>query len=83
MAEAKAWVMIPKVKNKGTECEIDMRPMVLCKDCKHRPTQTEPGKEGFTLDFPDTMCPCGCEDGYYSWYPKDDWFCAYGELAES
>jgi hypothetical protein len=36
MPEAEAWVMIPKVKNKGTECEIDMRPMVLCKDCKHR-----------------------------------------------
>lgn len=57
--------------------------LVRCKDCKHRPTQTEPGKEGFTLDFPDAMCPCGCEDGYYSWYPKDDWFCAYGERAES
>ena len=61
----------------------DAIPVVRCKDCKHRPTQTEPGKEGFTLDFPDAMCPCGCEDGYYSWYPKDDWFCAYGERAES
>ena len=35
MAEAEAWVMIPKVKNKGTECVIDMRPIVLCKNCKH------------------------------------------------
>ena len=35
MAEAEAWVMIPKVKNKGTECVLDMRPIVLCKDCKH------------------------------------------------
>ena len=35
MAEAEAWVMIPLLKNNGTECVLDMRPLVLCKDCKH------------------------------------------------
>jgi len=33
--EANAWVMIPKAKKKGTECVLDMRPLVLCKNCKH------------------------------------------------
>lgn len=53
--------------------------VVRCKDCKHRPIQPEPGKTGFALKFPDSKCPCQCDDGYYSWYPKDDWFCANGE----
>ena len=35
MAEAKAWVIIPKSVNKGTECVLEMQPLVLCKDCKH------------------------------------------------
>ena len=53
---------------------------VHCKDCKYRPIQTEPGKAGFTLEFPyGYRCPCECEDGYYSWYPDDDWYCKYGE----
>ena len=34
-SEAKAWVMIPLLKNNGKECVLDMRPLVLCKDCKH------------------------------------------------
>lgn len=33
MPAADAWVMIPKVDNTG--CVIDMRPLVLCKDCKY------------------------------------------------
>ena len=75
----------------GNECEIDLSEdalallkeqpeIVRCKDCKHRPTQTEPYKTvGFSLEFPDYKCPCQCSDGYYSWYPEDDWFCANGE----
>ena len=35
MAEAEAWVMIPKRNDNGTDIVIDMRPLVLCKDCKH------------------------------------------------
>jgi hypothetical protein len=34
-SEVSAWVMIPKSRNKGTEVTLDMRPLVLCKDCKH------------------------------------------------
>lgn len=63
--------------------KIDIVEIVRCKYCKHRPTQTEPGKEGFTLEFPDYICPCQCDDGFYSWYPSDDWFCAYGEREAS
>lgn len=63
MAEAKAWVMIPISKNKGTEVEIDMRPLVLCKDCK------------FIDESVKTRFFCGrlmrCVDA--------DWFCADGE----
>ena len=53
----------------------DVRPVVLCKDCKHRPR----GKSRFDLEFPDDVCPCQIEDYWYSWQPKDDWFCANGE----
>lgn len=36
--EANAFVMIPKSVNKGAECILDMRPLVLCKDCVKRGT---------------------------------------------
>ena len=50
--------------------------IVRCKDCKHRPTLDEDGE----LDFPPTYrCPCQCDDYYYSWMPKDDWFCGNAE----
>ena len=59
----------------------DCVPVVRCKDCKHLPVdegdQTCIG--GFGLVFPDDKCPCKCEDGFYSWMPDDDWFCASGE----
>ena len=57
---------------------MDVR-IVRCKDCKHRPVKPEDYIDGFDLDFPDDICPCRCEDGYYSWYPPDDWFCPKGE----
>lgn len=60
----------------------NMGELVRCKDCKHRPTITINGEyenNGFDLEFPDYKCPCQCEDGYYSWMPKDDWFCGNGE----
>ena len=56
-----------------------MQELIRCKECKHRPMQPEPGKTGFALEFPDSKCPCQCDDGWYSWYPPDDWFCPRGE----
>ena len=53
--------------------------LVRCKDCKHRPTKPEKCENGFDLEFPDGKCPCQCDDGWYSWYPSDDWFCPNGE----
>lgn len=53
--------------------------LVRCKDCKHRPVKPNDYKNGFDLAFPDYKCHCQCEDGWYSWYPGDDWFCADGE----
>ena len=55
--------------------------MVRCKDCVHRPsTEGRTYYTGFDLRFPDNGCPCQCEpDGFYSWMPDDDWFCANGE----
>ena len=33
MAEAEAWVLIPKLDKDRTGCVLDMHPLVLCKDC--------------------------------------------------
>lgn len=61
----------------------DVRPVVLCRDCKHRPYSSEPGKtSGFAVEAPDRECKCPCfnpDDGYYSWIPADDFFCADGD----
>ena len=65
MAEHKAWVMIPKSKNKGTEVVIDMRPLVLCKDCKHY------NREGWASQ----LCVLN------EITTTDNWFCADGEQA--
>ena len=55
--------------------------LVRCKDCKHRPKEPdlETYKSSFDLEFPDSRCPCECADGFYSWYPDDNWFCGNGE----
>ena len=53
--------------------------VVRCKDCKHRPTMPEDGKEVFDLEFPDDACPLQCGDPWYNREPDDDWFCANGE----
>ena len=58
------------------EPSIDAVPVIRCKDCKHRPKGTGANHD---LEFPDYVCPCQCEDYYYSWMPKDDWFCKDGE----
>ena len=57
--------------------------VVRCKDCKHRPKEPnwKTYEDGFDIEFPEgSKCPCQCsDDEYYSWYPRDDWFCANGE----
>lgn len=54
----------------------DVVEVIRCKDCMHRPTGTGVNHD---LEFPDYVCPCHCEDYWYSWMPDDDWFCADGE----
>ena len=63
--------------------KVDAVPVVRCKDCKHRPIDTGGHNYGQDLFFQDDYkCPCRCEDQWYSWMPKDDWFCANGERSE-
>ena len=71
---------ISDIKNAPT---IDALPVVRCRDCKHRPIPTKPSFHGGEwLDFPDSVCPCQCEDMWYSWNPDGDWFCGNGERKE-
>ena len=72
--------------------------IIRCKDCKHRPAfrydddgdryvegprYPETLKNGHTFMFEDGTCPCVNEwDSYFSYIPKDDWFCANGERRE-
>lgn len=56
--------------------------VVRCKDCKHRPTMPEDGKEVQDLEFPDDDCPLQCGDHWYNREPSDDWYCANGERSE-
>lgn len=54
--------------------EMDIVPVVRCKDCKYRPK-----KDGYFNDF----CPCATTgDPYLDWIPEDDWYCASGEKVE-
>ena len=64
---------------------VDAVPVVRCKDCKHRPVDHRDEYNevtGLAIEFPDYRCKCQCEDGWYNWYPQDDWFCANGERKE-
>lgn len=58
--------------------------IVFCKECKHRPVKEDADEEdyGFNLIEPtegDDRCPCLVDDGWYSWMPKDDFYCGFGE----
>lgn len=53
--------------------------IIRCKDCKHKPYTHGRIATGFDIIFPDESCPCQCEDGWYSWIPEDDWYCANAE----
>lgn len=82
-------VMKPGIKGK----------LIRCKDCKHRPgfryyddgnryvegpRYQETLKNGLTVTFEDETCPCvNGWDSYFSYVPKDDWFCANGERREN
>lgn len=59
--------------------------IIRCEDCKHRPTPTRADEGityGFSVEFPDEKCPCQCEDGWYNWYPKNDFYCGFAERRE-
>lgn len=63
---------------------LDLVEVVRCRDCKHAPTDNS-GKRcigGSGITFPDDLCPCKCEDSFYSWMPENDWYCANGERRE-
>ena len=57
--------------------------IVFCKECKHRPVKEDAdGVDwGFNIIAPEgsSLCPCLVDDGWYSWMPKDNFFCGYGE----
>lgn len=57
--------------------------LVRCKECKHRPVKEDVDGEdfGFNIIAPEgsNLCPCLVDDGWYSWMPKDNFFCGYGE----
>ena len=57
--------------------------IVFCKECKHRPVKEDAdGADfGFNIIAPEgsNRCPCLVDDGWYSWMPKDNFFCGYGE----
>ena len=62
------------------EAEEDVVKVVRCKDCKHRPIDTQEEGNGFDYEFPEEYgCVGYCEDGYYSQRFEDNFFCAYGE----
>ena len=74
--------IIERLKN---DPEAEWVKVVRCKNCKHRPKATRADEEvfsGFSVEFPDEKCPCQCGDGWYNWYPEDDFYCGYAERAE-
>ena len=69
---AEAIVIIPKSVNKGTEIQMDVLPLVLCKDCKYA-HKTYDGDCKYCDMFTD-------DDGNpIERYRSGDWFCADGE----
>ena len=61
---------------------IDAVPVVRCRDCIFYPSGDDKGEDmGLGLEWPDKYanpCPCKCDDGWYSFKPKSDFFCGYG-----
>lgn len=69
MAEAKAWVMMANLNKDKTGCELEMYPLVLCKDCKYHFV------DGDNVHF--NMCLLN-----HNRVQSDDWYCADGERKE-
>lgn len=62
----------------------DVRPVVLCRDCKYAPIGD---KDGSDLEWPfnefdKNPCPHKCLDNWYSHKPASDFFCAAGKKRE-
>lgn len=56
---------------------VDAVEVVRCEYCKYKPVGTGCNHD---LEFPvHYKCPCECDDNWYSWMPKDDFFCGNGE----
>ena len=58
--------------------------IVHCRDCKHKPYSEDGCQQGFSVRVPQEdedrfICPCICDDGWYSYIPEDDFYCANGE----
>ena len=70
IAVGMAMAKVAIIEQKSAQPEL-----IRCKDCKHRPT----GIDRHDLIFPDEVCPCGCDDYWYSWAPEDDFFCGRAE----
>ena len=65
---AEAIVLIPKSANKGTEIQMDVLPLVLCRDCKNSGLDSS-GTNGYW---------CSAHTEWHEAY----WFCADGERKE-
>lgn len=64
--------------------KADVVEVVRCKDCKHRPIDTQEEGNAFDYEFPEEYgCPGYCDDGYYSQRFKDDFYCSWGERADT
>ena len=60
---------------------VDAVEVVRCEYCKYKPVGTGCNHD---LEFPvHYKCPCECDDYWYSWMPKDDFFCGNGERKET
>lgn len=76
---------IHKYKAKGGTVRVyDIIDIVTCGECKHRPIKddSDGADYGFNIVEPtdrDDVCPYIVEDGWYSWMPEDNFFCAFGE----
>ena len=70
------------------DCPLIDMDLVRCGECKHKPIKHDPEGDdfGFNLVSPngyDNLCPClNTDDGFYSYMPDDNFFCAYGERRE-
>lgn len=59
----------------------DVRPVVLCRDCKFAPIGDRDGDD-LEWPFDGNPCPHKCADNWYSHKPAPDFFCAAGENRE-